>query len=159
MNQERRVLKTENRYPLPILGTNYEIDILGDITNKRTGTILKSNYTKKEGQRNTNIYYKPRVKKRLNRRKKKPTLKFWGGSKTISNARFMLDTYFIIQFKYKIFYKDGDLSNTCIDNLIIRQNEKFNTIDGSELLTTIEKCYMINEDGSVYYQKPIIKDV
>lgn len=71
----------------------------------------------------------------------------------------MLDTYFIIQFKYKILYKDGDLSNTCIDNLIIRQNEKFNKIDGSELLTIIEKCYMINTDGTVYYQKPIIKDV
>lgn len=149
----------KNNYPLPIITTNYTIDINGDIINTRTGTLLKSTYTKKEGQRNTRIYYKFHEKRKLRKRKRGTHWEVWNQSKTISNSRYMLNSYFTFDFHYKIFYKDGDKSNTRIDNLIVRQNKTFNEIDGKHLLTLIEQCYRINEDGSLYYQKPIIKDV
>lgn len=146
-------LMVEINRPLPIKGTNYLIDLNGDIYNKRTGVKLKSNYSK-YGQRNTVIYFKPLFKVHVDRRRSKQKRKIIRKTKTIANARQMLETYFIINFKYKILYKDGDKSNTHMSNLIIRKNVTFDTIDGNELITVVEKTY---REGD--YQKIIIKDV
>lgn len=117
MSLDNNKLTIENlsSHEVPVLRTYYNVNLNGDIINRTTRQVLKSDYSQ-GGRRNTRII----IRERQFRRKLKRGLKIRRKYSVISNARFMIETFFSIQFNYRIFYIDGDKTNTHITNLMIK---------------------------------------
>lgn len=83
---------------------------------------------------------------------------FWDYNKTVSNARLMIDTYFVVKFKYVIEYVDGNKGNTHITNLVLRKTGTQTRITGTELLEGIKKVYTTDGNGKLDYYKIIVSE-
>lgn len=148
-----------SKYRLFVPRTQYTINLNGDFINEDNDTLLKSDYTQ-QGRKNTRLVYTPRQIRRPFRGKMRVKRKY----RVFSNARYMVDSFFSLDFPYKIFYKDGDKTNTAITNIIIKDTiQRYKTedysptyIDLEQFLPLIHKNYRIEKNGFISYDKVLL---